>query len=359
MNEAGLTLTVHQHMFTDRVRLGGTPIGIAGDLVMRHAKDLDDAERILASHTPIGCWTYVVTDGKSRQVLCHEESPDRRVARRVGAGDGRSTFGYANIYLDPELGATELNLYDSYWRHNHARHARVNALLDARAGTLDPASMGGILADVGDTACRVHGSIAMVLTVGSVVFRPEDGALWVGTGEAPTSHGTFVPLSLAKRGVDPELGAFEHAVDEAARRAFEHFRRAYVAYVDEGDVDRARRELGHACELAPSQSVYHATSGLLAIVAGDGAAAATKLGDAVRLGHPDEPRLAAFHMWRGRAHDLAGARNAAVKSYRHALALRADARVAAAAKKGLRRPFTRAAAGRVQIDMSLADVVSP
>jgi hypothetical protein len=199
----------------------------------------------------------------------------------------------------------------------------------------------------------------MVLTVGSVVFRPEDGALWVGVGEAPSSHGTFVPLSLAREDHAPELGSFGTDVPESARRAFEHFRRAYVAYTDERDLDEARRQMGHACELEPSQSLYHAATGLLALAAGDAAAAAEKLGQAVRLGHPDEPRLAAFHLWRGRALDLLGARDDATRSYRRTLALRSDPAVTAAAKKGLSRPFAAKAARRVQIDMSLADVLSP
>ncbi|MFN7973316.1 MAG: C45 family peptidase [Acidobacteriota bacterium] len=91
MNAAGLTLTVHQHMFTDGTRLGGTPIGVIGDVIMRDAQDLDDAERILASHRPVGCWTYLVTDGNRREVLCWEENPRRGVARRVGEPEG--TFG--------------------------------------------------------------------------------------------------------------------------------------------------------------------------------------------------------------------------------------------------------------------------
>lgn len=359
MNEAGLTLTVHQHMFTDQVKLGGTPIGVVGDIVMRNAKTLDEAAKILAAHTPIGCWTYVIASGNERRVLCHEESPYRRAVQHAGGDDGETTFGYANIYLDRELGDTEVNLYGTYWRHNHARHTRVNELLEQGHGALDPRRMGGILGDVGEGPCRLSRSIGMVLTVGSTVFSPEDGALWVGVGEAPSSHGTFVPLSLAKEDHAPELGAFRTELPETARRAFEHFRRAYVAYTDHGDLDLARREMGHACELEPSQSLYHATNGLLALVAGDAAVAAQKLGEAVRLGHPDEPRLAAFHLWLGRARDLLGDRSSAQRSYRASLALRSDAPVAAAAKKDLRSPFTRSRARRIQIDMSLADVVSP
>ena len=219
--------------------------------------------------------------------------------------------------------------------------------------------MGGILGDVGEGSCRLSRSIGMVLTVGSTVFSPEDGALWVGVGEAPSSHGTFVPLSLTREDHAPDLGAFRTEQPESARRAFEHFRRAYMAYTDHGDLEQARREMGQACELEPSQSLYHATNGLLALAAGDAAVAAHKLTEAARLGHPDEPRLAAFHLWLGRAHDVLGARGEAQRSYRTALALRSDAPVAAAAKKNLKQPFTANRARRIQIDMSLADVVAP
>lgn len=359
MNEAGLTLTVHQHMFTSQVRLGGTPIGVVGDLVMRTARTLDEAARVLASHTPISCWTYVVTSGHERGVLCHEESPTRHAARRVGGET--STFGYANIYLDRELGDTELDLYGSYWRHNHARHARVNELLGVHGarGALEPSLMGDILGDVGEGPCRINGSIAMALTVGSVVFRPEDGAIWVGAGDAPSSHGTFVPLSLTREDHAPELGSFRPKVAEEARRAFEHFRRAYVAYVDHADLAAARRELGHACEIEPTQSVYHAMFGVLALIEGDARVASDELAEAVRLGHPDEARLAGFHLWRGRARDVLGEHDEARRSYRRALALRADAPVIAAAKKNLSRPFSARATRRVHVDMSLADVMTP
>jgi Acyl-coenzyme A:6-aminopenicillanic acid acyl-transferase len=361
MNEAGLTLTVHQHMFTDRVKLGGTPIAVTGDVVMRKAETIDDAARILAEQTPIGCWTYVVTDGKRREVLCHEANPYRSARiDRGGAGEPSGTFGYANVYLDRELGDTELDLYGSYWRHNRARHERANALLAERAGAIDPEAMGAILADIGDGPCRVRGSIAMVLTVGSVVFRPEDGTLWVGNGEAPTSHNTFVPFSLRTMGHAPREHAFRaRELSASERAAFEHFRRAYLAYVDDANVPRARREMAQACALEPRQSVYHALNGLLALNDGDPGMAATQLDEAIRLGHADEERVAAFYLWRARARDLVGRRTEALRDYRHVLGLRADRPVDAAARRGLARTYSMTRARRFHIDMSLGDVVSP
>ncbi len=358
MNEAGLSLTVHQHMFTDKTRLGGTPIGIVGDIVMRRARSLDEAEAILAEHVPIGCWTYLVTDAKKKEVLCHEENPDRRAARRTTAAD--HTFGYANVYLDEELGSTEIALYGSYWRHNQRRHARVCQLLRREAGTLDAQGMAAILADTGDPRCRVAGSIAMVMTVGSVVFRPEDGAFWVGTGDAPTSRGTFVPFSLDKQGHAPELGELRTAGGDAqSDLAFEQYRQAYVAYVDRGDVKAARDAAERAAALAPGQSIYRALAGMLAVEAVDTEAATRALDGALAAGHPDDERVSAFHLWRGRAHDLAGRRDRASADYRACLARRADPFVHAAARKNLRRPFRARDARRMHVEMSLADVIVP
>jgi tetratricopeptide (TPR) repeat protein len=358
MNEAGITLTVHQHMFTDQTALGGTPIGTVGDIVMRDAESVDDAQKILEENRPIGCWTYVVTDGHRREVLAFEESPRRRVAHRMSEGKG--TFGYANIYLDPELGKSEINLYGAYWRHNLGRHRAVNERLEERRGELDPRAMAEILGDTGDPRCRVRDSIAMVMTVGSVVFRPEDGTVWVGTGDAPTSHGTFVPFTLAEEGHDDRRGAIVVEPGTSADRgAFEHFRRAYVAYLDEHDLVAARAFAKQACELAPEQALYFALCGLFAIEALDAEDAELAFDRAIALGHPDPERLASFHLWRGRARDLIGRRADALDDYRRTLGYYADPPAQRAAKRHLKRPFTARAAKRMHVDVALIDVVTP
>ncbi|MGE3633197.1 MAG: C45 family autoproteolytic acyltransferase/hydrolase [Sandaracinaceae bacterium] len=359
MNDQGLSLTVHQHMFTDRVRLGGVPIGIVGDLVMREASSLDEAEAILRAHTPIGCWTYVVTDARAREVLCFEESPDRQAARRVRVDE--ETFGYANIYLDETLGRTEVDLYGSYWRHNAGRHRAVRERLSERHGSLDPQGMAEILGDTGHSDCRVRDSIAMVMTVASVVFRPIDGTVWVGTGEAPTSHGTFVPFRIASAGYEPTLDFLEVGAEtpQSERAAFERFRRTYVSYVDDGSLDRALEEIGHACDLAPGQPLYHALRGLLSLNAVRADDAEDALDRAIALGHPDPERVASFHLWRGRARDVQGRREDAVTDYRAALGRKSDPPVRRAAIRSLRRPYRAADAARVHVDVGLADVVQP
>jgi len=359
MNAAGLTLTVHQHMFTDESRLGGMPVGLVGDIVMREAANLDEAEAILRKHKPIGCWTYVVTDGHKRELLCFEENPRRKVAKRIPTETSR--FGYANIYMDKELGETEKNLYPSYWRHNLGRHQRVHSLLDQGGGELDPERMAGILGDSGDSECRLHRSIAMLMTVGSVVFQPESGRLWVATGEAPTSQRRYIGFDLKAEAQSPEAGILDPCADipKESREAFDAYRDAYLAYFDEGEVGAARGRIDEARRLQPEQSLYHSLGGLLAIQDGDLSAARSAFDRAIELGHPDEERRAAFLLWRGRLKDLAGEREPAVEDYRSALALSCDPEVKTALKKSLKRPYKRSAARKIRIDFTFADVIHP
>jgi tetratricopeptide (TPR) repeat protein len=340
-------------MFTSETRLGGTAIGTVGDQVMREAENLDDAERILAAQRPIGCWTYLITDGKTREVLCWEESPARHAPRRSAATD--STFAYANVYLDPTLGATEADLYGSYWRNNGARLRIARERLAGRAAPLDPAAMAAILRDEGDPRCRVAEAVAQVITTASVVFRPEDGAFWVATGEAPTSMNAFIPFDLGREDHAPENGELPAAPTTRKDEAFAAYRRGYVAYLDERDLPAARRHLEAARALAPDQAVYHAMAGFVALEAGDSVSAERLLSEALQLGHPHPERLAGFRLWRGRARDLLGRRADAVSDYRAVLGLPADAATRSAAQKNLRRRYARV---RMSVDFVLGDVTA-
>lgn len=359
MNEAGLTLAVHQHMFTDFAKLVGTPIGVAGDHVMRHAENLADAAAILRGYRPNGGWTYVVADGNARRVLCFEESPDRKASFETSDDD--ETFGYTNIYLDPELGAHETSIYGSYWRHNASRHQTVRRLLGERAGSIDADSMASILAHPAGPRERVSSAIGMLLTVGSVVFRPEDGVLWMATGAAPVCQRPFLPFSLAERGHAPAHGTLTGGApsDPSRADAYDRFARAFVEYVDHGDLPAARHQIERARELDPGEPLYHALAGLFAVRDLDADHATAAFDRALEVGHPHEERVASFHLWRAHAHDLAGRRDRALADYRRCLGHVTDPPVYRAARRGLRRTYSRRRARRIDVECTFADVIDP
>ncbi len=360
MNSAGLTMVMHQHMFTDQAKLGGVPTAIIGDIIMREASNLDDAERILGEYKPIGCWTYLVCDGKTNEVLCWEESPERNVAIRVSKE--ASTFGYTNIYLDKALGDTEIDLYPSYWRHNLGRYQRTEAMLEKGLGTHDPESMAQILADEGETeGCRISTAIGMLKTVGSVVFRPEDGAFWVATGEAPTSQAEYIPFDLNTEDHAPEHGTLDtrRPADGPATKAFEYYRDSYIEFFDEKNLSASRKKLNVAVELQPEEPLYHFIEGLLSLKSKDFQAARCSFDTCIDLGHAHEERVGTFYLWRGRALDLLNQPKSALDDYRTVIELEADPMVHKAALKGLKRKYSQRKVKHIDIDFTFADVVAP
>jgi tetratricopeptide (TPR) repeat protein len=202
----------------------------------------------------------------------------------------------------------------------------------------------------------------MLMTVASVVFRPEDGALWVASGEAPTSHREFVPFSLETSDHAPSLGVLTGGVpsDERSVAAFDAFRRAYLAHTDADDLGGARAAVDEARALAPEQPLYHLLAGMLALEAGDAGRALAAFEQAVALGHPSPERRATFRLWRGRASDALGDRRAALSDYRAVLAQSdVDPNARAAAAKGLRRAYTIRAARGIRIEFANIDVIRP
>ncbi|MFN7951117.1 MAG: C45 family peptidase [bacterium] len=352
MNEAGLTLAVHQHLSTVDVALGGLPVGIAGDSVMREARNLDDARRILDEHRPNGSWTYLVGSAREQAVLCYEVT----AARRAWFHADGDTFGYSNMYLDRDLASTERFTYPSQWRWNAARYHRVNEILADQRGALDADAISAILGDVGDGSCRISRAIAALMTVGSTVMSPDEGLVWVGTGRAPTSSRPFVAFDLTRAQARPDLGTLTggEAASAEAAPAFDCYRDAYEAYFNHEDLSAARRHMQRACAARPREALFHFIAGLLALLGDDGGAALAELTEAVTLGHPDAERAATFALWRARALDRTGAREQAVAQY--AAIADADPLVRAAARRGVQAPWD---GRRVAIDFAFADAPTP
>lgn len=352
MNESGLTLAVHQHLSTVDVALGGLPVGIAGDTVMREAKNLDDARRILDDHRPNGSWTYLIGSAREKTVLCYEVTAARR-AWFHAEGD---TFGYSNIYLDRELAAAERFTYPSQWRWNAARYHRANQILGEERGALDANALAAILGDAGDGVCRITQAIAALVTVGSTVMSPDEGLIWVGTGRAPTSSRPFVAFDLTTARARPDLDALnggESASADAAP-AFECYRNAYESYFNHEDLSAARRHIQRACEARPREALFHFVAGLLALVGDDASDALESFDSALAIGHREPERVASFGLWRARALDRIRERERAVHQY--AAISGGDPLVQKAAERGLRAPWD---GRRVGIDFAFADAPTP
>lgn len=354
MNEAGLTLAVHQHVACLNLQLGGQPVGIVGDEVMRKAQTLDQARKILDAHRPTACWTYIITSAAEKALLCYEVTG----TERHWFITDQETFAYSNMYLSKKLADRETHLYPSQWRSNLGRYQHIDSYLKARHGQLEAQDMAYLLGDRVDARCRMRTPLAMLLTVSSAVFEPDAGRAWVGAGTVPTSTRPYYAFDLKQgtvcENLPPLLG---RNVPEQEEQAFAHYTRAYRAYFDDNDKIQALSAMEAACQVAPRESVYAYIAGLVALSALRPELALPYLHRALELGHPDPERVAAFYLWRGRAFDVAGLRSEAKRNYAAVLEQPAvDTVVRQAAEKNLNRPWK---AKSLAIEFNYADVLIP
>lgn len=366
MNASGLSLVVHQHIACTDFDLDGMPIGFVGDEVMRYAKSLDDARRILDSHTPNGAWTYVITSARENRMMAYEVTSDRRAivwpedlpANGHPASREGGVFGYSNVYLHKELHKTEVDFYPSYWRNNMKRYHRANARLHEAYGNIDADVIASILGDVGGgETCRLSSAISALTTVASVVFDPSRSIVYVATGRPPVCNRHYIAFDLEGRRVradlPPVIGG-SRVISDDVRSAFDAYREAYEAHFNKADVDAARKHVARARELQPRQPVYAFVAGLLELSANDPAAALRAFDEALALGHEEPQRVASFRLWRGRALDALDRRSEAVVEYRAARA--GDPNVRRAAEKNERKRYkVRAPA----VEWNFGDVISP
>lgn len=354
MNEAGLTLAVHQHVACLNLQLGGQPVGIIGDEVMRKAHTLEQARRILDAHRPTACWTYLVASASEKALLCYEVSG----TDRHWFITDQETFAYSNMYLTKKLADRETHLYPSQWRSNLGRYQHIDQFLRSRHGHLQPQDMAYLLGDRVDPRCRMRTPLAMLLTVSSAVFEPDRSLAWVAAGTVPTSTRPYYAFDLKQGTVceqlPPLVGRNLPAQEE---QAFAHYTRAYRAYFDDADKLGAFSAMEAACQTAPREPVYAYVTGLVAISALRPEMALPYLHRALELGHPDPERVAAFYLWRGRAFDAAGLRSQARRDYAAVLEQPAvDTVVQKAAEKNLRQPWKMKS---LAIEFNYADVLVP
>lgn len=351
MNASGLTLVVHQHIACTDFDLRGTPVGIVGDEVMRFARSLDDARRILGAHTPNGAWTYIVTSAREKKALVYEMTAHRRKAFEP-EGD---VYGYSNIYVADALAATEVDFYPGYWRNNTDRYKIATERLRAARGKIDQDTIASILGQA-DGACRLTNCVSALTTVASVVFDAERSIVYVATGRPPVCNRPYVAFDLkqecARDDIAPLSGGTRVAPDAIA--AFDAYRDAYEAYFDGGDLPEARRQIGRARALQPRQSAYAQVDGLLAIAARDFEHALACFDGALAIGHAIPERRAQFHLWRARVRDATHARELAMADYK--IALSGDPNVRKAAQKGLERAWE---AKTPAIEWSFGEVIAP
>ncbi|NUM88565.1 MAG: hypothetical protein HUU37_05100 [Bdellovibrionales bacterium] len=261
MNEEGIVFAVHQNYSRD-MRVGGVPMFFVGELVLRQARNLEDAVEILRKNRPSPLWTFVVIDTKSGQALAAESSRKHFEVRRM-EGD---VFVQTNHLQSAPLLPWERISFGTKW---NSVYRFETATQMARRGGASLQSVARILSHQSSPGGEISSyyDVLKAHTIQTVFVEKKNGRLRavVSADDAPTSGGDFVALDVASLWNRAPL-AFERlrpaGVTPTARKNQRAISRAFSRYFDHRDYGGAIAQL--ASHRTLDASLFRATAELQA-----------------------------------------------------------------------------------------------
>lgn len=312
MNESGIYIAGHL-VPTEETSFQGTPMYFVAADVIKQARTFDEAvDRFRQHRTTVG-WAYVLCSTREKRVASVEMTNARVAVRESTDGlhvqsNHFSLIESSNLYVNRSIAD------DTEGRYCRMRdRVRGVGKVDAREAA---AIMGDCFDPVAGRERGLGATVAVHITVGSAVFRPSEGKMYVANGTAPTSQNDFVELPLLER-FDPDTFAKEKftvipATHDAAmtreqREAVQAYIEAKMAYEYDSDVDRAFDIMKRVVATDPQNAAYRFILASFAMKQEKLDEAVTYLSDVVAMDHTPQLRNLAYY-YRGRIHASRGDR---------------------------------------------------
>ncbi|NLH47479.1 MAG: hypothetical protein GX444_02635 [Myxococcales bacterium] len=342
-NESGLYVCMHTQ-FTRDVQTAGEPIFKICHEVLADCRTLDEAIRRILARPRLCGLTLFVVDSRNRNAAAVEFSANRHAIVRPA----NDLLVQTNHYLTPEM--QKLLVVPYPWQRNsHGRRERLVQLLEAKRGKLQPADVPAMLSDCWDVyenRKRLTGNIlACVNNAQSLVFSPEDDAVWLANADYPVCHSDrFAGFRLsallagdAARYELPDLAGGKQ-LDETERATLKEYADAWSAHMDQLNNNQAVFHLRRAAALAPDEAIYPRLAGLFLLKQKKYRQALTLLRRNAEYDYRDVLMKAEAYVWVGRCLDLLERREEAKVQYTLAANLNAPP-VSDGARRHLKRPF--------------------
>ncbi|MCO5142888.1 MAG: C45 family autoproteolytic acyltransferase/hydrolase [Oligoflexia bacterium] len=190
-NEYGIIIAVHQNYNKSR-SWSGTMMPAIGELVLRKAKNLEEAKEIVLKNPPITFWTFVITDLKTQETITIEISKDAYAIRTMQSG---------KIAQSNHLLASNTNMYEYISEGTLYNSIKRKEFLDKQLEktNLFLTDIQKILSYSENTKGELsaYSDLLKGHTIQSAIFeQKEDSFLSVSIDDAPTSSGDFLRFSL-------------------------------------------------------------------------------------------------------------------------------------------------------------------
>jgi tetratricopeptide (TPR) repeat protein len=259
VNSAGITFAVHQN-YTHSQHLGGWPMFLVGEKVLREARNLREAEAILQRHRTSPIWTFVVSDLKTGEIMAIEMSQNifrKRMMHDPDASLNKGEFVQTNDLQHAETTPYEFiqpgHLLNSQERFNKALEKLLAWTPQDNNNPYRALQKILSYSARSDGYLNAHQDIIKAHTIQSVIFaNPQINTdlkqvrIAVSHKPAPTASGEFISFSLPELFSPQKLlsiNTIPGITNSAVRKEQMSFAKAFAASFDRQDYADAIRLL--------------------------------------------------------------------------------------------------------------------
>lgn len=356
MNESGLTLALHQN-YSKEVSNIGTPIIAIGNEVIRKAHNIRESVQIIKKLCPAGGWTFVISDWKTNETRAIEVSAKEVIVRKM---EGNLLYN-TNHYITPEMKLEERSISQATTINSHARYQRLEQLLKQNFGKIDIALAAKFLGDHYDPIVKKERGLINCLTrmgnLGSVIFLPEEGSIWVANGRAPVSNSTYVGFNMKNE--SKQLPNYQGNKLSSSKKisAMHNYVKAYQAYFQKGNNKKALSILKKCITEDPKEPSYHDSYAWIQLKEKNYEKALQTFEKAITLKQTSY-RKALNYLWLAHTQDLLKLRDKAKENYYKVTKTNQTPALVNSALKGLKKAYSEKQIKKLDFNFALSEVVT-
>lgn len=253
INEAQISVSLHQHYALETNLKGQLPF-ICGEEILKTAKTLEDAVRILQSFRFANSWAFVIGDGKTKRGFLFESNPKEN--RMLWLSE-RNPFAHSNHFQLLHSTTEEYAMTMRMNWDNYCRKTRLENLVKEKGESLDFPDAVKFVSDHYDLYWEeekiINRTVSQVYNIQSLVWDLENMKVFFAEGNAPIHLRNYAEFDLGeifagKEGrTGKELPAFRFS-DEKKFHAKESYIMSFVSAFD-GNYAHAESELDRCLSL--------------------------------------------------------------------------------------------------------------
>ncbi len=363
INDYGLAFNVHTK-FTSRVGFSGPPMQVVGDYVLRNAKSIEEAEKIIKGMKYNCGWTFVLSQDK----------PPYAKAFEIDAKDiedvkfEKDYLVTTNCYKSQRLKKREISINRTMDINFVSRLRRIKELAEKYYSKIDAQVAVDMMSDnfspYDNRNIYDRNTIAQLSTIQSLVMNVTDRIYYFAEGRAPVPYGKYFvfdselkPVMKNKKQVyltrseplnNNKLGALRLYI--------------YASYLhNTGSEKEITAYLKEAISKDKESDFYLMMYAFYLLKEKKYNEANEVLNKAISI-VSERPeylyRLMLYKLWLGRAYDLSGFRTQAKVIYKEIVKTdNLDVRIIDAACRGIRKRFDEKQLKRVMVNCFTAEFI--